>query len=91
MRELPDSPTLFNKLVVRVLSKTFNKSPHIFMLAFSLVIVTCANPDTFSKAQRNPEQYDLIRVRTGGWSEFYIAFFTAHQKHQERRMYYHTT
>ena len=55
------------------------------------MLVTCANPDTFSKAQRNPEQYDLIRVRTGGWSEFYIAFFTAHQKHQERRIYYHTT
>ena len=90
MGELPNSPTMSNKLVVSELSITFNKS-HIFILAFSLVLVTCANPDTFSKAQRNPEQYDLIRVRTGGWSEFYIAFFTAHQKHQERRIYYHTT
>jgi len=69
---------------------TKSDSP-MFMIVISPTLVTCANPDTFAKAQRNPEQYDLIRVRTGGWSEFYIAFFTAHQKHQERRMYYHTT
>ena len=61
------------------------------MIKLSFVLVTCADPETFANAQRSPEQYDLIRVRTGGWSEFYIAFFTAHQKHQERRMYYHTT
>lgn len=57
----------------------------------NILTVTCANPETFANAQRSPEQYDLIRVRTGGWSEFFITFFTAHQKHQERRMYYHTT
>lgn len=57
----------------------------------NILTFTCADPETFANAQRSPEQYDLIRVRTGGWSEFYIAFFTAHQKHQERRMYYHTT
>lgn len=28
---------------------------------------------------KNPEQYDLVRVRTGGWSEFYISFYSPHQ------------
>ncbi|KAK2570558.1 putative dehydratase PflD [Acropora cervicornis] len=55
----------------------------------NILTIICANPDTFANAQLNPEKYDLIRVRTGGWNEFYITFFTAHQKHLERRIYYH--
>ena len=63
---------------------------HLNVLVPFSFTVTCANPATFSNAQSSPEKYDLIRVRTGGWSEFYVAFFTAHQKHQERRVYYQT-
>lgn len=62
----------------------------MFIISF-LIVVICADPDTFANAQKNPEKYDLIRVRTGGWNEFYITFFTAHQKHVERRIYYHVS
>lgn len=55
----------------------------------NIITITCSDPETFSNAQKNPEKYDLIRVRTGGWGEFFITFFTAHQKHMERRLYYH--
>lgn len=57
----------------------------------NILTIICADPDTFANAQKNPEKYDLIRVRTGGWNEFYITFFTAHQKHMERRIYYHVS
>ena len=40
-----------------------------------LIVVTCADPSTFANAQKNPEKYDLIRVRTGGWNEFYIHIY----------------
>ena len=58
-------------------------------MCYIFTAVTCSDPETFSNAQKNPEKYDLIRVRTGGWGEFFITFFTAHQKHMERRLYYH--
>ena len=48
----------------------------IFTFHFS---VTCNDQDTYRAAMKNPEQYDLVRVRTGGWSEFYISFYSPHQ------------
>jgi Dyp-type peroxidase family len=54
-------------------------------LGSNLLTVTCANPETFAAAARDPEKYDLIRVRMGGWTEFFIAMFPAHQHQHQRR------
>jgi pyruvate-formate lyase len=35
-----------------------------------------------------PERYDLVRVRMGGWSEFFVAMFDFHQEYIRRRPYY---
>ncbi|WP_211215266.1 Dyp-type peroxidase [Actinoalloteichus spitiensis] len=51
----------------------------------NLLTVTCANPETFAGACRDPEKYDLVRVRMGGWSEFFISMFPAHQRTHQRR------
>ncbi|RAM48221.1 MAG: formate acetyltransferase [Hapalosiphonaceae cyanobacterium JJU2] len=51
----------------------------------NILTITCANPETFAGATHNPEKYDLIRVRMGGWSEFFVAMFPAHQAQHQRR------
>ena len=51
----------------------------------NILTVTCANPETFVGAARNPEKYDLLRVRMGGWSEFFVAMFPGHQLQHQRR------
>ena len=51
----------------------------------SIMTITCANADTMEKAVNDPEKYDLLRVRMGGWSEFFIAMFPAHQAQHQRR------
>ena len=43
----------------------------------NLLTITCANPETFADAAADPEKYDLVRVRMGGWSEFFVAMFPA--------------
>jgi Dyp-type peroxidase family len=57
-------------------------------LGSNLITVTTADPDTYQQAQAHPEKYDLVRVRQGGWSEFYIAMFPEHQRYIPRRPYY---
>ncbi|WP_144394673.1 Dyp-type peroxidase [Pleionea sediminis] len=54
----------------------------------NLLTVTTANPTTYANAQVYPEKYDLVRVRQGGWSEFYMAMFPEHQAYIARRPYY---
>ena len=51
----------------------------------NILTVTCANPETFAGAARDPEKFDLVRVRMGGWSEFFVAMFPAHQEQHQRR------
>jgi Dyp-type peroxidase family len=51
----------------------------------NILTITCANPETFEEASRNPEKYDLLRVRMGGWSEFFVAMFPGHQAQHQRR------
>jgi Dyp-type peroxidase family len=51
----------------------------------NLLTITCANPETFDAACRDPEKYDLVRVRMGGWTEFFVALFPAHQQQHRRR------
>ncbi|WKE66999.1 Dyp-type peroxidase [Gallaecimonas kandeliae] len=57
-------------------------------LGSNMITITCADPATFQAAQQYPEKYDLVRVRMGGWSEFYVAMFDFHQDYILRRPYY---
>lgn len=57
-------------------------------LGSNMITITCANPETYDGAATFPEKYDLVRVRMGGWSEFYVAMFDAHQHYIKRRPYY---
>ncbi|WP_196140562.1 Dyp-type peroxidase [Aliikangiella sp. G2MR2-5] len=56
----------------------------------NLLTVTTADPETYAQSMLFPEKYDLVRVRQGGWSEFYIAMFPEHQAYIARRPYYST-
>jgi Dyp-type peroxidase family len=51
----------------------------------NLLTITCADPATFEQACQDPEKYDLVRVRVGGWSEYFVAMFPAHQQQHRRR------
>lgn len=51
----------------------------------NLLTVTCADRATFEGACQDPERYDLLRARMGGWSEFFVAMFPAHQQQHLRR------
>lgn len=51
----------------------------------NMMSISCADPDTLARAQRTPEAYDLIRLRMGGWSEFFVAMFPHHQEQHKRR------
>eukprot|EP00250_Pteridium_aquilinum_P022195 c25321_g3_i1 orf=899-4873(+) len=51
----------------------------------NILTITCANPSTLAGATKNPEKYDLLRNRMGGWSDFMVAMFPAHQEQHERR------
>ncbi|KAK7075559.1 hypothetical protein SK128_021984 [Halocaridina rubra] len=55
----------------------------------NLLTVTCANEDTYAKAAESPEKYGLLRVRMGGWTEFFTAMFDAHQEQHMRRPYFY--
>ncbi|WP_051227503.1 Dyp-type peroxidase [Oceanospirillum beijerinckii] len=57
-------------------------------LGSNLLTFTTADPETYKQAETFPEKYDLVRVRQGGWSEFYIAMFPEHQKYISRRRFY---
>lgn len=51
----------------------------------NILTITVANPDTFSEAVGSPEQYNLLRVRTGGWSNFFTSVFPIIQDQHRRR------
>ena len=51
----------------------------------SIMTITCANADTYEQARRDPEKYDLLRARMGGWTEFFVTMFPAHQAQHQRR------
>ncbi|MBI1836802.1 MAG: Dyp-type peroxidase [Flavobacteriia bacterium] len=51
----------------------------------NILTVTVANSETFSVAVDNPEQYDLLRVRTGGWTNFFTSVFPIIQDQHRRR------
>jgi Dyp-type peroxidase family len=54
----------------------------------NLITITMADPDTYAVAGGQPEQYELVRVRMGGWTEFFAAMFPAHHDQHRRRPYF---
>ncbi|KAI1881549.1 hypothetical protein JX265_000375 [Neoarthrinium moseri] len=54
----------------------------------NLITLTCADPGTYAAASEDPEKYNLLRVRMGGWTEFYSTLFPEHQKQHQRRQYF---
>lgn len=54
----------------------------------SICTFTVADPETFLAAQRDPERYNLVRVRMGGWTEFFVVLFPDHQEQHKRRPLY---
>jgi len=54
----------------------------------SICTFTVCNPETFERAQIEPEKYNLVRVRMGGWTEFFITLFPNHQEQHKRRPLY---
>ncbi|XP_066957442.1 4-hydroxyphenylacetate decarboxylase glycyl radical subunit-like [Macrobrachium rosenbergii] len=54
----------------------------------NLLTVTCADEKTYEQATMFPEKYGLLRVRMGGWTEFFTAMFDAHQEQHRRRPYF---
>ncbi|MBB6269721.1 Dyp-type peroxidase family [Pedobacter cryoconitis] len=51
----------------------------------NILTITVASPDTYTKAVNSPEQYNLLRVRTGGWSNFFTSVFPLTQEQHRRR------
>lgn len=54
----------------------------------SICTFTVADPATLAAAQADPERYNLVRVRMGGWTEFFVALFPDHQEQHKRRPIY---
>lgn len=54
----------------------------------NLLTASVADPDTYANASEFVERYELIRVRMGGWTEYYAAMFPAHQAQHARRPFF---
>jgi pyruvate-formate lyase len=54
----------------------------------SVATFTAADPETLKKAQESPGDFNLVRVRMGGWSEFFVTLFPDHQSQHRRRPLY---
>jgi Dyp-type peroxidase family len=54
----------------------------------NLITLTCADPNTYEVAAVQPERYELVRVRTGGWTEFFSAMFPEHHAQHLRRPWF---
>jgi hypothetical protein len=52
----------------------------------NILTVTCASAKTFADAPGRLEKYDLLRVRMGGWSEFFTSMFPMSQQQHLRRL-----
>ncbi|MCW8140543.1 MAG: peroxidase, partial [Planctomycetota bacterium] len=55
----------------------------------SVCTFTVCDPSTFEEARRRPEDFNLLRVRMGGWTEFFVTLFPEHQEQHRRRPLYH--
>lgn len=51
----------------------------------SVATFTVADPKTLASAQADPQAHNLVRVRMGGWTEFFVCLFPDHQEQHRRR------
>jgi len=51
----------------------------------SMKTIICANPGTYEQPRLDPEKYDLLRARMGGWTEVFVTMFPTHQAQHQRR------
>jgi pyruvate-formate lyase len=51
----------------------------------NVMTVTTGSPETYKLAAAHPDQYELVRVRMGGWTEFFITLFPNHKSQHQRR------
>lgn len=51
----------------------------------SVATFTVADPETLLGAQQNSDSFNLVRVRMGGWTEFFVCLFPDHQEQHRRR------
>ncbi len=51
----------------------------------NVLTITAANPDTLWNAAKDPEGHNLVRVRMGGWTEFFSALSNEHREQHRRR------
>ncbi|KAI0104995.1 pyruvate formate lyase-domain-containing protein [Nemania sp. FL0031] len=54
----------------------------------NLITLTCADLETYERASEDPEKYNLLRIRMGGWTEFFPTAFPDYQEQQKRRQYF---
>lgn len=54
----------------------------------NIMTVTVADPETLQAAEAKPFEHDLLRVRMGGWTEFFSVLFPDHKKQHRRRPLY---
>lgn len=54
----------------------------------NMMTVTTASPETMASAEKNPRAHELLRVRMGGWTEFFSALYGEHKKQHRRRPLY---
>ena len=52
----------------------------------NILTITRANPATFAGAAEEPEKYNLLRVRMGGGSEFFVVMYPAHQPQYQQHL-----
>ncbi|MDH5826251.1 pyruvate formate lyase family protein [Sphingobacterium faecium] len=51
----------------------------------NILTITTANQSNMIAALNHPEQFDLLRVRTGGWTNFFVSMFPKVQNQQIQR------
>ena len=51
----------------------------------NILTISIANPESMEEAMSSPEQFDLLRVRTGGWTAYFTAMFPNIQEQHRRR------
>ena len=52
--------------------------------------ITCVDTNTMEQARLEPQKFDLVRNRMGGWTNFFVAMFDEHQKQHLRRPIFDT-
>jgi pyruvate-formate lyase/deferrochelatase/peroxidase EfeB len=76
-----DIPEDFSEEALVAAIKAFGRAE----LGFNILSISCCDLETMQRALEFPEQYDLIRQRMGGWNEFFVTMFPAHQQQHMRR------